>query len=144
MKMIQQNRHATYDYEVISKLEVGIMFESYEVKQVTQHKCNIKTSFAKIINNEVFLFDMHIPKYENAAFYVKLEETRSRKLLLHKKEMNKLKQELAKNQGYTLIPLSIYVNQKGLVKLELGLCKGKKDYDKRQSIKERDIKRGPL
>jgi SsrA-binding protein len=141
MKEIQTNKKAFFDYEILSKLEVGIELQSYEIKQIVNKKCNIKGSFAKIINNEVFLFGMHIEKFDNAVFYISIEEARTRKLLLHKKEIKRLVEEIKLNQHLTLIPLAVYINDLGKAKITLGLCKGKKDYDKRQTIKEKDIKR---
>jgi SsrA-binding protein len=143
MKEIQLNKKAYFDFEVLSSLEVGIVLESYEIKQIVDKKCNIKGSFAKIINgNEVFLFDMHIERYANAVFYTPIDEKRTRKLLLHKKEIKKILEIMKVNQHLTLVPLKLYINDSGKCKILLGLCKGKKDYDKRLVIKERDLKRG--
>jgi SsrA-binding protein len=139
--MIQKNRSITFEYEVLSELEVGIELKSYEVKQIASNLCNIKGSFAKIINGEIFLFDMHIPVYGQAVFYERLEEKRVRKLLLHKKQITRLFNEMKVNQNLTLIPSEIYINDKGRVKLKLCLCKGKKLYDKRADQREKDIKK---
>lgn len=140
MKEIQYNKKLSFDYTVLKKLEVGIVLQSYEIKQIVNKKCNIKNSFAKIVKNEVFLFDMNIERYENAVFYEKLDEKRPRKLLLHKREIKKLNEELILNNGLTLVPLRIYINDNGICKLELSLCKGKNNFDKRQTLKEKDIK----
>lgn len=141
MKQIQVNKKAYFDYEILSQLEVGIELQSYEIKQIVNKKCNIKGSFAKIIKGEVFLFDMNIEKYNDAVFYIEIPENRTRKLLLHKKQIMKFYNEIHLNQHYTLVPLEIYINDNGLCKLELALVKGKKEYEKRNSIKEKDIKR---
>jgi SsrA-binding protein len=139
--MEQKNRSITFEYEILSSIEAGIELKSYEIKQIASNHCNIKGSFAKIINNEVFLFDMHIPVYAQAVFYERLDEKRVRKLLLHKKQIKKLHNEMKVNQALTLVPADIYINDKGKCKLTLCLCKGKKLHDKRADIKERDIKR---
>lgn len=139
--MIQKNKSITFEYEILSQLEVGIELKSYEVKQIAANLCNIKGSFAKIINSEMFLFDMHIPVYGQAVFYERLEEKRTRKLLLHKKQITRLFNEMKVNQHLTLVPSEIYINDKGRCKLTLCLCKGKKMYDKRADKKEKDIKK---
>jgi SsrA-binding protein len=139
--MIQKNKSITFEYEILSVLEVGIELKSYEVKQIASNLCNIKGSFAKIINGEVFLFDMHIPVYSQSVFYERLEEKRVRKLLLHKKQIRRLFNEMKVNQSLTLIPSEIYINDKGKCKLTLCLCKGKKLYDKRADQREKDIKK---
>ena len=139
--MIQKNKSITFEYEILSQLEAGIELKSYEVKQIASNLCNIKGSFAKIINGEIFLFDMHIPVYEQSVFYERLEEKRARKLLLHKKQITRLFNEMKVNQHLTLVPSEIYINDKGKCKLTLCLVSGKKLYDKRASQKEKDIKR---
>jgi SsrA-binding protein len=139
--MVQKNKSITFEYEILSVLEVGIELKSYEVKQIASNLCNIKGSFAKIINGEVFLFDMHIPVYSQSVFYERLEEKRVRKLLLHKKQIRRLFNEMKVNQSLTLIPSEIYINDKGKCKLTLCLCKGKKLYDKRADQREKDIKK---
>ena len=139
--IIQTNKKAYFDYEIISSLEVGIELYSYEIKQIVNKLCNIKGSFAKIINDEIFLFDMNIEKYPQAVFYIELDPKRSRRLLLKKKEIKNLHSEMKTNQHLTLVPLEIYINDNSKCKLLLGLCKGKKNYDKKETIKERDINR---
>jgi SsrA-binding protein len=135
--MIQENKSITFEYEILDSLEVGIVLKSYEIKQISLKKVNLKGSFAKIVKSEMFIFGVHIPVYENAVFYEKLEETRTRKLLLHKKQIKKWEQEIKVNQHLTIIPKDIYINN-GKCKLTLCLCKGKKLHDKRQDLKEKD------
>lgn len=133
------NRKARFDYFIEEEIECGIELLGNEVKSLRNGSCNIKDSYAIIRKNEVFVVNMFIKKYENASSFFCESETRLRKLLLHKKEILKLKGKLEK-EGYTLIPLKIYFKN-NKAKLLLGLCKGKKNYDKRETIKERDIKR---
>lgn len=140
MKLIQENKKVNFSYHILERLEVGIALESYEIKQVVDKKCDIKQSFAKIVKGEVILFEMNIQKYDSAVFYYPLEEKRARKLLLHKREIKNFAERLKLEQHLTLVPYKIYINDKGLCKLELCLCKGKKEYDKRDAIKQRDLK----
>ena len=132
------NRKAFHDYFVLETVEAGIVLTGTEIKSVRDNGANIKDSYAIIKNGEVFLLNMHIARYEQGGVF-NHEETRTRKLLLNKKEILKLKEKITMN-GNTLIPLKLYFNH-GILKVQLGLCKGKKNYDKRESIKERDIKR---
>ena len=134
------NKKAKFDYFIEEEIECGIELKGSEVKSIREGSCNIKDSYARIKAGEVFVINMFIKKYQNTGEAFALNETRERRLLLHKKEIKKLKEKTSK-EGYTLIPLKIYFNEKGKVKLLLGLCKGKKNYDKRETIKERDIKR---
>ena len=139
MADITTNKSINYDYNIIYRLEAGIVLESYEIKQIVNKLCNIKGSFARIINNEVILFNMHIEKYNNAVFYINMDETRNRKLLLHKKEIRKISEMLKLHQHYTIVPYKIYTNDKGIAKLDLCVVQGKKNYQKKASIKEKDI-----
>ena len=132
------NRKARFNYFIIEEIECGIELFGSEVKSIRDGNCNIKDSYAIIRNNEVYLINMFIINYKEASIFNK-EETRKRKLLLHKKEIIKLKEKIEK-EGYTLIPLKVYFN-KNKVKVLLGLCKGKKTYDKREVLKEKEIKR---
>ena len=131
------NREARFNYFVIEEVECGIELKGNEVKSIKEGSCNIKDSYGIIKNNEVYLVNMFIKKYKDASIFAS-EETRQRKLLLHKKEIKKLKQKLEMD-GYTLVPLKVYMN-KNKIKVLLGLCKGKKNYDKRETIKEREAK----
>ena len=132
------NRQAYHNYFVIETYEAGIALTGTEIKSIRLGKCNIKDSYAIIRNNEVYLLNAHISSYEKGNIF-NHEETRNRKLLLHKNEILKLKNKIEIN-GYTLIPLKIYF-VKNRAKVLLGLCKGKKTYDKKESLKEKDIKR---
>ena len=133
------NRKAKFDYFIEDEIECGIELLGNEVKSIREGSCNIKDSYAIIKHEEVYIINMFIKKYSHAGIFTE-SETRSRKLLLHKKEIIKLKQKIEK-EGYTLIPLKIYFNKSNKAKVLLGICKGKKNYDKRETIKERDIKR---
>ena len=131
------NRKARFSYFVEEEIECGIELFGTEVKSIREGSCNIKDSYAYIRNNEVFVINMFIKKYKEGNIFNR-DELRQRKLLLHKKEILKLKQKIER-EGYTLIPLKIYF-KKNKVKVLLGLCKGKKNYDKREALKDKDIK----
>ena len=132
------NRKARYDYVIEDTYEAGIVLTGTEIKSVRQGKVNIKDSYAIIRNDEIYLLNTHISIYEEGNRF-NHEEDRTRKLLLHKREILKLKNKL-EIEGYTLRPLRFYF-VKGRCKVEIGVCKGKKNYDKKESIKERDIQR---
>lgn len=132
------NRKAKFNYFILEEIECGIALQGNEVKSIKEGSCNIKDSYARIKNNEVYLINMFIKKYKDASSFA-AEETRQRKLLLHKKQILKLKDKL-ETDNLTLIPLKVYLKE-NKIKVLLGLCKGKKNYDKRETIKERDIKR---
>ena len=132
------NRKANFDYEIIETMECGIVLTGTEIKSIRDGRANLKDSYGIIKDNEVYILNMHISKYEQGNRF-NHEETRTRKLLLHKKEILKLSNSLELD-GYTLIPLKLYF-KRGKAKILLGLAKGKKNYDKRQSIKEKDILR---
>ena len=132
------NRKARYDYEVIETYEAGIVLTGTEIKSIRRGNTNLKDSYAIIRNKEMFILNMHISPYEEGNRF-NHEETRTRKLLLHKNEISKIFNKI-QLQGYTLIPLKLYF-VKNKAKILIGLCKGKKEYDKRESIKQRDIER---
>ena len=133
-----ENRKANYDYFVLDTLECGIELKGHEIKSIRNGSCNLKDSYVTIENNELILIGTHIAKYDKAMDFDVIER-RPRKLLAHKQEIRSLKRKLIDDE-ITLIPLKMYmVNNK--VKVLLGVCKGKHNYDKRQSIKERDMKR---
>lgn len=133
-----KNRQAHFNYEIIVTFETGIVLKGTEIKSIRNGSANLKDSYAIIKNNEIFLLNMHISQYEQGNIF-NHEETRTRKLLMHKKEIVKLNNYLT-TEGLTLIPLKLYF-KKNKAKILLGLAKGKKTYDKRQTIKERDIAR---
>ena len=132
------NRVARHDYFTEEEYECGIVLTGTEIKSIRDGKANIKDSYGIVKNGEVFLLNMFISHYKEGNIF-NHDETRTRKLLMHKTEIRKLGDKI-KLEGYTLVPLKVYF-VKNKAKVLLGLCKGKKDYDKRESIKERDIKR---
>lgn len=132
------NRKARHDYIIEEEYECGIVLKGTEIKSIRNGSCNFKDSYAIIKNQELYLLNMFIGHYEEANIF-NHDETRSRKLLMHKKEILKIDQKI-KLQGYTLIPLKLYFKN-NKAKILIGLCKGKKNYDKRETIKERDLKR---
>ena len=135
---LAENRKARHDYFIEEEYECGIVLTGTEIKSIRDGKANIKDSYAIIRKNELFLLNMFISHYKEGNIF-NHNETRTRKLLMHKKEILKLNDKITL-QGYTLIPLKVYFKN-NKAKVLLGLCKGKKNYDKRESIKERDIKR---
>lgn len=132
------NRKARHDYFIEDTYEVGIELTGTEIKSIRAGNCNIKDSYAIIRNKEVFLINMFVSPYKEGNIF-NHQETRTRKLLLHKKEINKLEEKI-EQQGLTLIPIKLYFKNNKL-KVELAVCRGKNNYDKRETIKERDIKR---
>lgn len=132
------NRKAKFDYEIIETYEAGIVLTGTEIKSIRNGKCNLKDSYGIIRNNEVFVLNMFVNYYEEGNRF-NHSETRTRKLLLHKKEISKLKSYIDLD-GYTLVPLKLYFKD-NIAKILLGVGKGKKNYDKRESIKQKDIER---
>jgi len=131
------NREAFRDYAVLETLECGIELKGSEVKSIREGKATIKDSFARIDNGEVLLYNVHISPYAQASF-LNVEPMRIRKLLLHKNQINHLAMETAQKK-LTLIPLKFYFNKREKVKVELGLAKGKRLFDKREDLKQREI-----
>ena len=138
VKLIANNKKAFHDYFIEEKYEAGISLAGTEVKSLRQGKCSIKESFIRIEKGEVFIYGMHISPYEKGNIFNK-DPLRVKKLLLHKYVINKMAGKIAE-KGYTLVPLQVYFRG-SLVKVELGLAKGKKLYDKRQDIAKKDQKR---
>ena len=132
-----KNRKAYFDYFVEEEIEAGIELLGTEIKSIRKGEVSLKDTYARIKNNQVYVINMFIAKYEFGSF--NHEERRERKLLLHKSEIRKLKDKV-KRDGYSLIPLKLYFKGNN-VKILLGLCKGKKNYDKRETIKKRDLDR---
>ena len=132
------NKRARFDYFIEEEIEAGIVLTGTEIKSIRDGKCNIKDCYGVIKNGEVFLLNMYIAQYKEGNIF-NHEETRSRKLLLHKKEIKKITQAVEVG-GYTLVPIKGYFKDNKF-KILLGICKGKKNFDKRETIKERDIKR---
>ncbi len=138
VKLIANNKKAYHDYFIEDKYEAGISLAGTEVKSLRQGKCSIKESFIRIEKGEIFIYGMHISPYEKGNIFNK-DPLRVRKLLLHKYEINKMAGKIAE-KGYTLVPLQVYFRG-SLVKVEIGLARGKKLYDKRQDIAKKDQKR---
>lgn len=130
------NRRARYDYYIESEYEAGIVLTGTEIKSIRLGNVNISDSYAIIRNEELFLLNTHIASYDKGNIF-NHDENRTRKLLMHKNEIKKLNNKIIL-EGYTLIPLKIYF-KKGKAKVLIGLCKGKKNYDKRETIKEREV-----
>jgi len=138
IKIIVTNRKANFEYEIISRYEAGLVLMGTEVKSLRAGKANLQEAYGRIKNDEVWLINSHINEY-NFGNINNHEPTRSRKLLLNKKEIRKIKQ-LLQEKGLTLIPLKLYFKD-SLVKAEIGIARGKKLYDKRESIKKRETER---
>ena len=137
-RLIANNKKAYHDYFIEETYEAGIALHGTEVKSLRMGKCSIKESFVRIENEEVYIYGMHISPYEKGNIFNR-DPLRVKKLLLHKSEIRKMKGKIAEN-GYTLVPLKVYFNR-SLVKVEIGLAKGKKLYDKRQDIAKKDQRR---
>ncbi len=131
------NRKARFDYEISDTLEAGLVLTGNEIKSIRKGSANLKDTYIQIKNGEAFIINMHITNYDKAVF--KEEETRTRKLLLNKDEILKLNDKVS-IKGYTIVPLKLYFKN-GKAKLEIGVAKGKHTYDKKESIKQKDIKR---
>lgn len=138
MKLVANNKKAYHDYFIEEKFEAGIVLHGTEVKSMRMGKCSIKEAFIRIENGEMFVYGMHVSPYEKGNIFNK-DPLRVKKLLLHKHEINKLTGQIAE-KGYTLVPLQVYFKD-GKAKVEIGLAKGKKLYDKRQDIAKKDQRR---
>lgn len=133
------NKRAKFDFEIIEKYDAGIVLTGTEIKSIRLGKASIAESFCEFSNGELFVINSTIEEYQYGTHYNHRAKS-ERKLLLNKRELRKLEKEV-QNQGLTIIPLRLYTNEKGLAKLEIALCRGKKNYDKRETIKDRDTKR---
>ena len=138
--MIAQNRRARFDYEILSEFEAGISLHGTEVKSLRLGQASINEAYVKDRANEIFLLNANIQEYSQAGGYFQHEPARPRKLLLHRREINKLIGGVQKD-GATIVPLKLYFDKKGLAKITIALAKGKKQYDKRQTEKARDWNR---
>lgn len=138
MKLVANNKKAYHDYFIEEKYEAGVVLHGTEVKSMRMGKCSIKEAFIRIENGEIYAYGMHVSPYEKGNIFNK-DPLRVKKLLLHKQEINKLTGKIAE-KGYTLVPLQVYFKD-GLAKVEIGLAKGKKLYDKRQDIAKKDQRR---
>jgi SsrA-binding protein len=137
IKLISSNKKALRDYAILETIESGIELKGSEVKSARAGFINLNDSFARVEGNEVILYNTHISPYEQAS-YLNVEPTRPRRLLLQRRQIRKLTGQLT-SRGLTLIPLRAYFNERGFLKLEIALCKGKKLYDKREAIKRREL-----
>jgi len=138
MKIFAKNKKAFFDYEILETMEAGVELRGTEVKSIKESRVSLKESFVKVIGSEIYLVNAHVPEYLQGNRN-NHEPTRSRKLLLHRKQIDRLNGKI-KEAGLTLVPLKIYLKNR-LIKMEIALAKGKKTHDKRQVIKERDLKR---
>lgn len=139
-KIISKNKKASFNYFLEEKYEAGLVLNGPEVKSLRVKGCNLVDSHADFMNNELFIFNVNIQNYDKESQFNKVSSTRPRKLLLNKKELRKLIGKV-KQKGYTIIPVCLYFNEKNIAKIEIALAKGKKIYDKREDIKQKDWNR---
>lgn len=137
-----ENRKAKFEYQVIKSFECGMILKGTEVKSILNGNASLLGSFAKVIKGEVFLFSMHIANIDSS--WNRHDEVATRKLLLNKREINSITKEINTHQNYTLVPMKIYYSNTKKLKVELALCYGRNTYDKRNYLKERDMKREVL
>ncbi len=137
---IAKNKKAYHDFAILEKFEAGLVLQGSEVKSIRAGRVNLKDSFVRFVQDEAFLFNAHIGLLSTTHHYYGHEERGSRKLLLKRKEIEKLRIAVEKD-GLTVVPLSLYFNRKNFVKVQIGLAKGKKQHDKRHDLKEKDMKR---
>jgi len=133
--IVAANRKARRDYDILESVEAGIVLKGNEVKSLREHRVNIKDSFARVEEKEIFLYNLHISPYEKQDLTDSTDPTRKRKLLLHKREIVKLSSKVTE-KGLTLIPLKVYFKRRN-AKVELALAKGRRKYDKREKLKEK-------
>lgn len=138
-KILANNKKARHDYFIEEVYEAGIVLTGTEIKSMRQGNVNLKDSYAKVVDSEMIIFNMHISPYDKGNIY-NVDPVRPRKLLLHKKEIKKMLGEIML-KGLTIVPLNVYLNAKGVAKLEMAVAKGKKDYDKRDTIAKKDADR---
>lgn len=139
MKIVASNKKAYFNYEIIESLEAGIALLGSEVKSIREGRVSLKDSYAEIKNGEVFLLHMNVSPYEQANIF-NHEPLRDKKLLLHRQEIKRLIGKI-REKGYTLIPTKVILNDRGKVKVEVSLAKGKRTYEKKRAIKERELER---
>jgi SsrA-binding protein len=139
IKTLAENRKARYDYHIEEKFEAGISLLGSEVKSIRDGKASLRESFARFNRGELFIENMHIAPYSHGSYF-NHSPLRERKLLLHKRELRRLEGKVAE-RGYTLIPLSIYLNERGKIKMDLGLARAKLNADRRRDIMEREARR---
>lgn len=134
---VAENRRARFDYHIEDKFEAGIMLAGTEVKSLRLGQCSLNESHVGPMQGELYLFNAHIPEYQQAGRHLQHDPKRPRKLLLHQREIKKLLGATTRD-GYTVVPLQLYFNKHGKAKLEIALAKGKKEHDKRETVKSRD------
>ncbi len=139
MKIITTNRKAFFDYFILETYEAGIALFGSEVKAIREGRINLKDSFVKFKENEAILVNTHISNYSRASNIETVDPTRSRKLLLHRREIEKIRGKVEK-KGFSVVPVEAYFNDRNIFKIKIALVQGKKNFDKKQVIKERDIK----
>jgi len=139
MKIVASNKKAYFNYEIIESLEAGIALLGSEVKSIREGRVSLKDSYAEIKNGEVFLLHMNISPYEQANIF-NHDPLRDKKLLLHRQEIKRLIGKI-REKGYTVVPTKVFFNDKGKVKVEISLAKGKRTYEKKRAIKERELER---
>lgn len=138
-KISVKNKKAYFEYEILDKFVCGIKLLGTEIKAIRENKASIKEAYCYVNKNEMYIKSMNISEYSHSG-YTNHEPLRERKLLLNRREINKIEKKL-KDNGITVVPLHLFINAKGFAKLEIGIAKGKKLYDKRDSLKQKDIKR---
>ena len=131
-----KNRKAEYNYYIAEEYEAGIVLQGSEIKSIRKGKVNFKDSFARIDEGEIWLYNLHISGYDNASYF-NHEPERKRKLLLNRREIRKLRIK-TEEKGYTLVPTELYINDKGIAKIKLALARGKKRYDKRETLQKKE------
>jgi SsrA-binding protein len=139
MKIVASNKKAYFNYEIVESLEAGVALLGSEVKSIREGRVSLKDSYAEVKNGEVFLLHMNVSPYEQANIF-NHDPLREKKLLLHRREIKRLIGKI-REKGYTLIPTKVLLNEKGKVKVEISLAKGKRTYEKKRAIKERDLER---
>lgn len=140
MKIVAKNKKAFFDYEILEKYEAGVVLSGSEVKSIRAGRVNLKDSFIKIVKGEAFLFHAHISHLQTTHAFFKPNERRERKLLLHRKEIDKLLGKISQ-EGLTLVSLMLYFNKRNKVKIEIALAKGKNLHDKRETLKRKILDR---
>lgn len=138
--ILHQNKKATFNYDITERIEAGMVLEGWEVKSISNHNVALQGSFIKPKNNELYLVGATIPSWKHGEQKTKDEENRDRKLLLNKKQIKRLI-SIMDQPGFSVVPIKIYRNERKLIKLEIGIGKGRKKFDKRQKLKEKDIQR---
>ena len=137
---IAKNKKAYFDYFLEEKFEAGLVLQGSEVKGVRAHRVNLKDSFIRFVGSEAFLFNAHIGRLDTTHHFYTHEERGSRKLLLHKKQLEKMIKAVTRD-GYTVVPLQLYFNDRNIVKIQIAIAKGKQLHDKREDLKQKDMKR---